>query len=364
MAGFLENIIKTRNFKTNSYINNLLEKARDDHGEVSSEFKGIYNQYFKIPSATKSELVNRRHYEAAIVNENIPKGLERLYRRSVVIDLLSACVAECIYCLRGYYDKFVLSNSEIKEIVLYCAKEDQLQEVLITGGDPLISPVKLKFLITELALHAPNIKIIRIGTRLPVQDPENIDATIFPFFQSMSARFQFEIGLQVNHYFEFQHCAIDVIHRFKKAACTIYCQNVLLKDVNDDVETLVRLYDNIRYLGLMPHYLFHAVPMIGTDDFRTSVRKGIDLIRQLDNSGKISGRAKPYYALMTDVGKVTLYHDTIIGHEGKYLILKTNYKISDRLKWNPSYKLPATANVNRDDTITVKYLDALVSKKF
>jgi lysine 2,3-aminomutase len=358
MAGFLDTIIKSQRFKTNSYINHLLEKAKDLHGEDSSEYKGIYNQYFKIPSLHKSDLTNRRHYEAAIIGENFPKGLERLYRRSVVIDLLSACVTECIYCLRGYYDKFVLSNSDLKEIVQYCANDKYLQEVLITGGDPFIAPNKLKYLITELALHAPNIKIIRIGTRLPVQDPENFDSTLFSFFQSMRSRFLFEIGLQVNHYFELQESAISVIQKLQIVGCRIYCQNVLLKDVNDNIETLVRLYDDVRYLGILPHYLFHAVPMIGTDDFRTSVQKGLDLISQLDNGGYLSGRGKPFYALMTDVGKVTLYHNSIIGREGNNLIIKTNYKFSERVTWNPSYRLPDSAIINSDNTITVRYLDS------
>jgi lysine 2,3-aminomutase len=359
MAGFLENIIRNQSFKTNAYINNLLEKARIEFGQDSCEYKGIYNQYFKIPQAVESELLNRRHYEAEITGGNFPKGLERLYKRSVVIDLLSACAAECVYCLRGYYDKFVLSNSEIKEIALYCANDEFLKEVLITGGDPLLSPSKLKSLITEIAAKAPNIKIIRIGTRLPVQDPIMIDSTLYSFFESMKKRFIIEIGLQVNHYFELQEQARKVICFLQNCGCKIYCQNVLLKDVNDNIETLTRLYDEIRYLGMSPHYIFHAVPMIGTGEFRTTVQKGLDLIKQLDSSGQISGRAKPLYALMTDVGKVILYHDTILGRDGKYLIIKTNYKISERMQWNPSYKLSDSASINSDNTISVRYQDTI-----
>ncbi len=357
MAGFLDSIIKNQCCKTNRYINELLEKARKEFGEDSSEYKGIYHQYFKIPRNTKSLLKNRRHYEAEVSGTGIPHGIERLYRRSVVLDLLSACAAECVYCLRGYYDKFVLSGDQIKDVARYCGNDKFLQEVLITGGDPMIAPSKLKFLITELASVAPNIKIVRIGTRLPVQDPIMFDTSLFGFFESLKKRFIIEIGVQVNHYFELQEKTREIIGRLQVAGCRMYCQNVILKDVNDNLDALVKLYDEIRYLGLSPHYLFHAVPMIGTDDFRTSVQKGLDLIKQLETCGKISGRAKPFYALMTDVGKVTLYDGTIVGRQGNYILIKTNFKLSDRLLWNPSYKLPASAFLNEDNTITVKYLD-------
>jgi lysine 2,3-aminomutase len=357
MAGFLEQIINTQKFKTNSYINSLLENALKQHGENSPEFKGIYNQYFRVPKIDSSFLENKRHYEAEIHFDGIPRGLERLYRRSVVIDLLSACAAECIYCLRGYYEKFVLSNTEIKEIAEYCAKEKELQEVLITGGDPLISPVKLKTLITELASKAPNIKIIRIGTRIPVQDPDRFDNSYYPFFETMSKRFIFEIGCQINHYFELQENTKEILQNLQKAGCRLYSQNVILKDVNDDIESLERLYDELRYVGILPHYLFHAVPMAGTDEFRTTVQKGLDLVRRLSSSGYVSGRAKPQYALMTDIGKVTLYHDTIIGREDNYILIKTEYNLKERQIWNPSYTLPSSAIENPDGTITVKYLD-------
>lgn len=357
MAGFLDQIISTQKHKTNSYINFLLDEAFKRFGENSPEYKGIFNQYFLIPKIDNSFLENRRHYEAEIHFEGIPKGLERLYRRSVVIDLLSACAAECIYCLRGYYEKFVLSNTEIKEIVEYCSREKELHEVLITGGDPLISPVKLKTLITEIAAKAPNIKIIRIGTRLPVQDPERFDKSYISFFETMGNRFIFEIGCQINHYFELQDITKSILLDLQNAGCRLYSQNVLLKGVNDDIETLERLYDELRYIGVIPHYFFHAVPMAGTDDFRCSVQKGIDLIRKLSSSGNVSGRAKPQYAVMTDIGKVTLYHDTIIGRDGNSLLIKTEYNLQERKLWNPSYTLPASAQENPDGSITVKYRD-------
>jgi lysine 2,3-aminomutase len=356
MAGLLNKIIESQKNMTSKYIDDLLEMTRINYGEGSSEYLGIYNQYFRMPNISSTELSNRRHYEAEIHDKDL-NGLERLYKMAVVIDLLSACASECIYCLRGYYEKFALSNREISIIADYCSLDKNLSEVLITGGDPLIAVSKLKFLITELALKAPNIKIIRIGTRLMVQDPNRFDESYYPFFDSLKNRFIIEIGLQVNHYIELQEKSKEILINLQKSGCRIYSQNVLIKGVNDNINVLITLYDELRYLGVIPHYFFHAVPMKGTDDFRTTVQKGIDLIRGLTSSGHISGRAKPEYALMTDIGKVTLYQDTIKDKKGNYLVVKTEYNLEERIKWNPSYVLPDSAFINSDGTINVEYLD-------
>lgn len=137
----------------------------------------------------------------------------------------------------------------------------------------------------------------------------------------------------------------------------IYSQNVLLKGVNDNINTLVELYTLMHRYGIESHYLFHCVPLKGMHHFRTTVEKGIELARELTSGGRISGRAKPMYSLMTDVGKVTLYDGTMIGKENETLMIKTGYKYEDRMRWNPSWKLPDTAFVDGDGRICVRYLD-------
>ena len=359
MAGLLLKITTDQKPKVSKYTDKLLDMAIDQHGYNSSAYKGIYNQYFKMPSQEKSNLVNRRHYEAEMIGEDLPNGLERLYKRVTVIDLLSTCASECVYCLRGYYQKFALSEDDMHAIAIFCANDKYLKEVLITGGDPFMSPKKLSFIVKELAEHAPNIKIIRIGTRLPVQSPNKFDPKLNELFIKYSDRFLFEISCQINHPFELQSESREILASLKKSGCLVYSQNVLLKDVNDDIDTLVELYDELRYLGVTPHYLFHAVPMKGTDNFRTTVFEGLELIKKLTSKGEISGRAKPQYALMTDIGKVTLYEDTIVAREGAHLIIKTSFKLADRIKWNPYYTLPDSAIVNEDGTLSVRYLDGV-----
>ncbi len=356
MAGFLDTITRTQKAKVHKYTQELLDRAKREHGEESDAYRGIFNQYFRMPSTGPSVGNNTRHFDA-VMSDEFPERLERLYRRVVVIDMLSACASECVFCVRGLYDRHTLGSDQINAIADFLKTDQDITEILITGGDPLISPRKLSELLNSVATRASNITTVRMGTRLPVQNPGAFTSETYQIFAEFSNSFVFEIGVQINHPFELQPEAVDVIQRLQRAGVRLYSQNVLLKGVNDSIDTLRELYDRERMLRFIPHYLFHAVPMVGTDEFRTSVQKGLDLARELANSGFVSGLAKPMFTLMTDIGKVTPYEGSIIKKEDRLLTLRTSYRLEDRLQWNPSYKLPASATPNEHGTLDVVYVD-------
>lgn len=357
MASLMQNIIDSNKTKTSRHIDALLVKAREEHGEASSAYQGIYHQYFTVPDQVARLSTNSRHFEAEVGSGLEKTGLERMYRRVVVVDLVSACAAECSYCVRGYYTTFSLSNGKIDALVETIAADPHLREVLITGGDPLVAPRKLIYLIRKLASRAANVRFIRIGTRLPVQAPEKFDDELLEVFDSVRDNFGVEVACQINHPYELQDQTLRLFRSMQRAGVSLYSQNVVLKRVNDDAATMLELYDELRYLNITPHYMFHAVPLRGTDKYRTSVKRGLDIISALSSSGLISGRAKPQYALITDIGKVSMYEGTISSSDGADLIIKSSYTLADRHRWNPEYVLPDTAIFNSDGTLSVRYPD-------
>src|SRR6266513_2092728 len=123
-----------------------------------------------------------RHYDAGI---GVVRGVERIYRRTVVIEPTTVCAAHCRWCIRANYEPASLKDEEIEEIARFCgapAQRDDLREVIVTGGDPLMVPRKLELLLEKLEEHAPNIETYRIGTRIPLQDPARIDANVLRVF--------------------------------------------------------------------------------------------------------------------------------------------------------------------------------------
>jgi len=97
--------------------------------------------------------------------------------------------------------------------------------------------------------------------------------------------------------------------------------------------------------------------MQGTHHLRCSISKGINLANQLTSCGMISGRAKPMFAVMTDIGKITLYDGSIVQRKNGQLLLNSNYKLEDRLNWNPTFIIPESAVVTDSGYLQVWYTD-------
>lgn len=341
-----------------------MRDLRETKGEDCRDYRALFLQYRRLDQEDAvTEELNRRHWEADLQVEgrNLgTRGMERLYRSCIVIEPTMVCAAHCRYCLRSSYEMFTLSEEELRAIARYCGSpevREELSEVLITGGDPLVVPRRLGYLIDCLVELAPNIRVVRIGSRLAQHDPQRVDGAVFEILKRYRDMVRFEMGVQVNHAVELFPEVVDKLRYLQSLGVRMYAQNVLLKGVNDTVGDLVQLYRRLRELNIEAHYLFHAVPMRGTHHLRTSVLRGIELIEELVNSGLISGRAKPMYALMTDIGKVTLYEGVILERKDGRLLLQSSYRYQDRIAWNPGWKLPATAEVDDRGLLRVSYLD-------
>jgi lysine 2,3-aminomutase len=350
--------------KISPFLIDKMEEIRRKKGEGSADYTALLLQYKKLEF--EDEIVpedNKKHWEADVdveIEGHKIKGIERLYKRSLVIEPTLVCATHCRYCLRAHYGMFTLSEAELKDVAKYCGSKtirETLREVLITGGDPFILPQRLHYLVESIVKYAPNVKTMRIATRLITHDPNRIDNNIYAIFKNKSG-IRFEMATQINHAVEFFPETIEKIRSISRLGVTIYSQNVLLKGVNDDAGVLAELYDKIREHGIEPHYLFHCVPMKGMRHLRTSLEKGLFLIRRLVNSGIISGRVKPIYAVMTDIGKITLYEGTILRRNDKnQVLLQSDYSYEDRIKWNPNWKLPKTSEVDKKGYLRMWYLD-------
>ena len=92
---------------------------------------------------------------------------------------------------------------------------------------------------------------------------------------------------------------------------------------------------------------------------RTTLKKGLDLVHKLSSCGEFSGRAKPKYAVLSDIGKIVVYEDTIIKKDTNknMLLLRSGFNINKRLKWNPSWQIPKSVELKEDGSMLVWYVD-------
>jgi lysine 2,3-aminomutase len=350
--------------KISRFLQGKLSELREHEGERSPAYRGLALQYVRDPREDlDTGETNVKHYEAAVASTPgtaLPPGLERLYRRTLVIEPTLACLAHCRYCLRSNYPLHTLTEDELTEVARYCgspANRDVLDEVLITGGDPLTIPRRVEFLLRALEKHAPNVRLARIATRIPGQDPARIDDDVLRLFRDKPG-LRFELATQVNHPVELFPETVDAFKRIADQGVRIYAQNVLLRGVNDHLPTLVALYDGLRKLQIEAHYLFHGIPMRGTHHLRTTLARGLELAGALTASGFISGRAKPMFAAMTDIGKITLYDGSVVARrDDGHVLLQSHYRLDERLAWNPTWQLPPNAGVDGQGRLRVWYLD-------
>lgn len=351
--------------KLSGFLKGKIAEAELAGGDALETARIIRKQYLKDERENEIDVEHERgrHYEADmhIEYEGAPlKGLERLYRRTILIEPTSICTAHCRWCLRSQYGNFNLSEDELIKAARYCGSPEvnqDVKEVLVTGGDPLIIPDRTKVLIDAIIEHAPNVKIIRIGSKLPLQNPDLVNDKLLEAIRPRK-NVRVEIGTHVNHPRDlFPECRAAYT-RIQELGIHIYNQSVLLKDLNNNADILVELFDELRYMGIETHYLFHCVPMYGAHHHRTPLEEGIDLIKSVVMGGYVSGRAKPMYTAMTDIGKIQLYEGTIIKREGTRVLLQSKYSYELRKKWNPQWQKPDSVEIDEDGFMRVWYLDA------
>lgn len=341
------------------HLQDKLDYLRENYGEDSREYLSIYNQYVYNPAEDQiADEINSKHYEASC-SEGLVKNLERLYQRHGCVEISWTCASNCRYCLRSNYEEHsILEDENLRAISEYC-RDNNFEELLITGGDPFCNPKNLSMLLGYLYEIAPNVKIYRIATRMITQSPKSISEKIYAILKTYSKLKRVEIATQINSAMEFDEDVDSVIKRIQSMGITIYSQNVFLRGVNDTTEQLIDLYHAMRMRGIESHYLFHAVPMKGTHHLRPSVKKMLECYEGLVNSGHVTGRSKPILAIMSQIGKITLTPNNVLGYDevNHTITLRSNYKYEDRMRYNPSWKLPDMAYIDEEGYLCIRYLD-------
>ena len=358
-------IKKIKYKRYNERISPFLQKQINKAGVEGRKdiLKVLTTQFIFNKKETEiSENEVTKHYDASaefVFEDKRLFGVERLYKRQILVDITLICVAHCRHCLRRNYDPFILSNDDLSRIARFIGQSvvaSDVREILITGGDPFLVPQKLSHFLNELNSHAPFIEVVRVASRLPVHQPDWINDNILSVLKKKYS-FRVEMATQINHSLELFPEVREAYQRIGSCVSAIYNQTVLLKGINDSVIDLMNLFDNLRSLNIENHYLFHCVPIGGIDWLRTSLDETIELANSILNSGIISGRVKPKVTIMTDIGKIALNKDLIIRKDKDRVLLRSNYSLEDRLKWNPLWKLPNSAIVEKDGKLNVWYRD-------
>jgi EF-P beta-lysylation protein EpmB len=217
----------------------------------------------------------------AEMSANHHEGLIHKYKGRVLIILTGACAINCRYCFRRHfpYQENKLGPKQWQQVLKYLNDDESISEVIFSGGDPLAtSDNRLAQMITDLE-KIPHLTRLRIHTRLPIVLPQRIT----PEFTSIleNSRFDTVMVLHANHPNEIDNETGRITSQLKKANVTVLNQSVLLKGVNDCVETLKTLSEKLFHAGILPYYLFTLDPVQGAAHFNVDDKQAIQLFSEL-----------------------------------------------------------------------------------
>ncbi|MBL0712167.1 MAG: KamA family radical SAM protein [Desulfosarcina sp.] len=255
-----------------------------------------------------------------------PDSIARQYQDRVAFTVTDVCANYCRHCFRkeAVVDRELKLRMDVDEGLVWIRAHEEVRDVLITGGDPFIlSDEKIEYLIRKLR-EIPHLQMIRFGTRSPIVLPQRITDNLKKILDGFH-RVPIWINTQCNHPREITEETARAVYDLLRCGVNVGNQAVLLKGINDDVETFRELHQKLLTIRIRPYYVFYCEPAPGIDHFRTPVEKGAELIRDAIR-GHTTGLAQPMYVVATNIGKIPLMPDYyIVGKDEKEYTLK-NYQ--------------------------------------
>ena len=225
----------------------------------------------------------------------VPCLLNKYKGRSLILTT-AACGVHCRYCFRRHYPHQCEGGGQsiIKRLgpaIERIAADQSIREVILSGGDPLtIEDGPLAELVDKLG-QIEHLKRLRIHSRMPVVIPQRVTPQLVAMLRS--TRLSVVVVVQTNHPNELDEPASAAIGAFVDGGLPALCQSVLLAGVNDELETLARLYERLIDLRAIPYYLHQLDRVAGAAHFEVPQRRGLELVAGLRQ--RLPGYAVPRY---------------------------------------------------------------------
>jgi lysine 2,3-aminomutase len=279
-------------------------------------------------------------------------GITHRYPDRVLMVTTHVCTMYCRFCtrkratmVRGGWDSVSRDDERMLD---YIRRHPEIRDVIVSGGDPLTLPYgKLKFFLHSLR-DIPHVDVVRIGTRVPTTLPQKLfDKELVDILASAEKVW---IQTHFNHPREITPEVARVAKTLLRAGMPLNNHTVLMRGVNDDLDTMRQLMRALLRVKIRPYYLFHCDPVTGAGHFRTSIWKGLEIMEGL--RGHLSGLAQPTYVVDCPHGggKVPLMPNYLVSASDDCVVLRTfdgmivRFRAEDK---EPTIKPTATRGVSQ-----------------
>ena len=208
-------------------------------------------------------------------------GVIHKYRGRALLVATGSCAVNCRYCFRRHfpYGEETAAANHWQAALDYLRGDPSISEVLLSGGDPLsLSTAKLAEFTGQLK-SLPQIRRLRLHTRLPVVLPERVDAALLDWMAHLP--WPVTVVIHANHANELDGSVASALSEIRRTGATVLNQSVLLRGVNDSDEALVALSEKLFESGALPYYLHQLDRVAGTAHFEVDDARALDLHRRM-----------------------------------------------------------------------------------
>lgn len=253
----------------------------------------------------------------------VPSLVHR-YPDRVLFYVSYMCSVYCRFCTRKRKvgDPTSVSQNAIEMALEYIRQHTEVRDVIVSGGDPLmLDDRNIESILSELRA-IEHVEIIRIGSRVPVTLPQRITPELCDMLKKYHPLY---LNTHFNHPSEITPESKTACEMLADAGIPLGNQTVLLRGVNDDVAVMKELMQKLLTIRVRPYYIYQADLIMGTEHFRTSIQKGLEIIEAL--RGHTSGLAVPHYVIDAPGGggKIAIVPNPIISFDENEIVLK-NYE--------------------------------------
>lgn len=217
----------------------------------------------------RAEFIDKKEFilDPLLEHQSQLPGLLHKYKSRVLIMFRTGCAVNCRYCFRRHfpYNENHVNKNKLLEALKYVAADNKINEIILSGGDPLMADDDaIGWMFNEIA-QIPHIKRVRIHTRLPVVIPSRITEKFMDILSEPS--FKVIVVLHINHSNEISQELVAGCTKLLDKRISLFNQAVLLQSINDSVECQVQLSEALFNVGILPYYLHLLDKVKGTSHF-------------------------------------------------------------------------------------------------
>lgn len=262
---------------------------------LAKKSKAVRTEFYPSP---QEDCISNKAFLDPLMEDQFVKtrGLVHKYPNRVLIELTLSCASYCRFCTRrrmvSDIKKLMLTEKDIDNMYRYLKSRPDINEVVISGGDPFTVPATLKYALQRFD-EVKSITIIRIHTRVPVSNPHLIRPAFYTVLKKIKKPLY--ISIHFEHPDEITKPTVEVIKKLRACGATLLSQSVFLRGVNDNYEILYKLFRRLPELGISPYYIYRCDPVAGAEHFIVPFEKELEIMTKL--RANLSGIACPTYVI-------------------------------------------------------------------